>query len=512
MNKKKSIEINGAPLPLSDIITIAKGDATVTISKEKTFTDKILKSENLLEDALKTGVPVYGVTTGYGKSCGKRVAREIALKNGENLLRFHGCGTGEPLGIEETRAAMVSRLLCFSRGFSGVSIDLLEQIAAFLNNGITPIVPSEGSVGASGDLTPMSYVASALAGNRDVFYKGTAIPAKDAIEKAGLNPYIFKPKEPLAIINGTATMTGIAVIAIEKARRIMNASILATGLTIHALQGNAHHYHKLIGEAKPYPGQKYIADKIRNLLDSSINDSELASKTLESLQDPYSIRCSPQILGVLFDGLTWIEEWIEIESNSANDNPIFDPETGDPLMGGNFYGGHVVFAMDSLKAAIASLADMADRQIELLVDPHVNRGLPADLVQTEENKRLYNHGFKAMSITASALTAEALKLTMPAASFSRSTESHNQDKVSMGTIGARDANRICTLASNVTAIHLLAATQACEIRGHYEKRPELKKIIEEIRKTAEPVFEDRPMELDIINIAQTILTTDFYTN
>ncbi|MBN1531566.1 MAG: aromatic amino acid lyase [Spirochaetes bacterium] len=500
MTDTATVTIGSRSLTLEDLLKIAEGSATVSISGEGTFRERIERSRRLLDRALKEGVPVYGVTTGYGKSCSKRMAHEVALKNGENLLRFHGCGTGDPLGVPEVRASMAMRLACFSRGYSGVSMELLSQLAAFLNSGITPVVPSEGSVGASGDLTPMSYVAAALTGEREVYYRGSRMPAREAMAQAGIEPYAFKPKEPIAMINGTATMTGIALMVMERSRRVLEAAVAATALSIHAMSGNAHHYHQAISDAKPHPGQDHVAKMLRAYLHSSTNQWEFAQGTLETLQDPYSLRCSPQILGVLHDALEWIGRWIEIESNSANDNPLIDPESGEVLMGGNFYGGHISFAMDALKSALASVADMSDRQVALMVDPHTNRGLPADLVNTGEKERPYNHGFKAMSIASSALAAEALKLTMPAASFSRSTESHNQDKVSMGTIAARDADRVCTLTMRVLAIHLLAAAQACEIRGRADQRPRINDILRLIRTHAEPLATDRPMDADIERI------------
>jgi histidine ammonia-lyase len=216
------------------------------------------------------------------------------------------------------------------------------------------------------------------------------------------------------------------------------------------------------------------------------------------------------VIGVLYDGLNWIKKWVEIEANSSNDNPIFDPATGEVLMGGNFYGGHIAFAMDGLKAALASVADMCDRQIMLLVNPNLSRGLPGDLVRTSDKKMGLHHGFKAMSISASALTAEALKATMPASSFSRSTESHNQDKVSMGTIAARDAERICTLTERVIAIHLLAAAQACDIRNNIGVRPLLARLMKNIRVVSSPVVEDRAMDKDIENICTAIKYSDFF--
>lgn len=463
-SRHKDIIIGDEPLGIDEITGIARGRARVTITTTHAFTDRLERSRQMLQRALETGVPVYGVTTGYGKSCGKRMAHDVALLNGNNLIRFHGCGTGEPLGVAETRAAMATRLCCFARGYSGVSLGLMRQIADFLNHGITPVVPAEGSVGASGDLTPMSYVAAALMGEREVFYQDRRMPAREAIAAAGLAPYVFGPKEPLAIMNGTATMTGIAVIAIDRARHLLDAMTSGTALAIHALMGNAHHYDPIIGKAKPHPGQVRVAERIAHLLETTVDPETLEADALETLQDPYSIRCSPQILGILEDSLEWITRWITIEANSANDNPIVDPDSGTVLMGGNFYGGHVGHAMDALKSAVASAADMMDRQVALMVDPHTNRGLPADLVRVAEAERLYNHGFKAMSIAVSSLAAEALKNTMPASSFSRSTESHNQDKVSMGTIAARDCLRVLELTEQVAASMLIAVRQGIMLR------------------------------------------------
>ncbi len=499
-----NIVIDGHALSLPEIVNVAQGRCEITISPGPEFSRVIRRSQDVLMNALEKGTPVYGVNTGYGKSCGKRMAREVAIRNGSNLIKFHGCGTGVPVGIQEVRAAMLTRILCFSRGYSGASMELITQLAEFLNRGITPVVPCEGSVGASGDLTPLSYIAAALMGESEVFYRDTRMPAAEALRQAGLAPYTFSPKEPLAMMNGTSIMTGIAALVIDRTRKIIDASICATALSIHALMGNAHHYDPVIARAKPHPGQEYIARKISGLLYTGEDHEKLAAKTLESLQDPYSLRCSPQILGVLFDALDWITRWVEIEANSANDNPLFDPDSGTVLMGGNFYGGHIVFAMDSLKAAIASAADMSDRQVALMVDPHVNRGLPADLVRAPGDEAMFNHGFKAMSISSSALTAEALKATMPASSFSRSTESHNQDKVSMGTIGARDAARICELTERVVAIHILAAAQACDIRGNIQARPRLAAIMEKVRSIAGPVTADRPMDRDISAITEAV--------
>ncbi len=508
--RKAALVIDGSYVSFEDILAVAKDGMPVSISTSKAFVKLMGQTQKALMDALQKGVAIYGVNTGYGKSCGNRISMKVAMKNGVNILRFHGCGTGEPIGIEETRAAMLTRIICLARGYSGVSIGLLQQMADFLNAGITPVVPCEGSVGASGDLTPMSYIGAALAGERDVFYEDDIMPAAKALKKARLKPYKYQPKEPLSMVNGTTTMTGIAVLDVERAQRILDAAIYATALSVHAMKGNAHHYHPVISEAKPFPGQTYVAKKIARFLLSKVSARQLEDETLETLQDPYSLRCAPQVLGVLCDALSWIKKWVEAEANSSNDNPIFDPATGQVLMGGNFYGGHIAFAMDGLKAALASVSDICDRQIMLLVDPNLNRGLPGDLVRLNGGHEGLYHGFKAMSIASSALAAEALKDTMPAASFSRSTESHNQDKVSMGTIAARDAERVCTLTERVVSIHLLAAAQACDIRQNIHVRPLLAQALQNIRQVSDPVIEDRPLDEDIERMCVVIRYTDFF--
>ena len=510
IGRKDALVIDGGHVSLEEIIAVARDGMPVVISKSKEFVKRMGQTQKALMDGMRKGVAIYGVNTGYGKSCGNRISMKVALKNGVNILRFHGCGTGDPIGIEETRAAMLTRIICLARGYSGVSVGLLQQMADFLNAGITPVVPCEGSVGASGDLTPMSYIGAALAGRRDVFYDGDIMPAARAMKKAGLKPYRYLPKEPLSMVNGTTTMTGIAALCLDRAYRILDAAVFATALSVHAMKGNAHHYHPVISEAKPFPGQAAVAKKIAHLLLSKASARQLEDDTLETLQDPYSLRCAPQVLGVLVDALFWIKKWVEIEANSSNDNPIFDPATGQVLMGGNFYGGHIAFAMDGLKAALASAADMCDRQIMLLVNPNLNRGLPGDLVRLNGGSEGLHHGFKAMSIASSALAAEALKATMPAASFSRSTESHNQDKVSMGTIAARDAERVCTLTERVVSIHLLAAAQACDIRANVKVRPLLAQALRNIRQVSDPVIEDRPLDEDIERMCVVIRYTDFF--
>ncbi len=480
--REPELKVEGfRPIRISDVFEVAVKGRKVKLEGTPRLRDRMDRSRRILDEGLAKGERIYGVTTGFGGSCGDDVSPEDVDKLGKNLLQYHKCGTGTPLEDEHVRAAMLCRLVCLCAGYSGVSLELPDQIVKFLNERITPIVPSEGSVGASGDLTPMSYVAACLAGEREVRFRGKRMETREALEATGIAPYRFKAKEPLAMVNGTAVMTGLAALAAWRGKLVLDAAIRASALAVHALCGNAEHFHKAVFDAKPYAGQARVAERMRELL-RAVSPPPV-SDAPENLQDPYSLRCVPHVLGVLADALDWIEPWIETEINGVSDNPLFDPETGEILMGGNFYGGHVAFAMDSIKIALAAVADLADRQIALMIDPRFNRGLPANL--SDRGADLHGmkgicHGLKGVQITASALTAEAQKNTMPASVFSRPTEMHNQDIVSMGTIAARDAVRNCELTERVAAIHLMAAARACRLRGHLDGRPELAAFLKKL--------------------------------
>jgi histidine ammonia-lyase len=500
----ENVVLGQAPIDIDTLIRIAVHGAKVRLPNDAAWLKRLTDCEALVARAVADGVPIYAVNTGFGSNCGARISAEPIRALGEGLLRFHGCGVGPALPIAAVRAAMVCRILCLGLGYSGVRAALLERLVDFLNHQITPVVPSQGSVGASGDLTPMSYVAAALVGQRDVFYRGESMPARHALELAGLPPFEFGVKEPIGMLNGTPIMTGVAVLVADQCRRIVAAATRATALSVHAMAGHEHHLHPVLFKAKPFPGQAAVAADLRALLRSQggVHEAEVP----ESLQDPYSLRCAPHVIGVLVDALAWVERWIEIEAGSATDNPLFDPVSGRPLMGGNFYGGHIAFAMDAVKAAVASVADLCDRQGALLVDPRFNRGLPGQLAMTTgtDEGSAPRHAFKGMQITMSALTAEALQASMPVASFSRSTESHNQDKVSMGTIAAREALRVCELVGHALSVHLLIAAQACELRGGIDGRPEVAAQVAAIRKLSAPVVEDRPLDADVEAVYQAV--------
>jgi histidine ammonia-lyase len=495
---KNAIEIGKDRLTIEDVIRVSKRECAVTLVQSKEFEKKIEEGARFLDEVLtELHGKIYGVTTGYGDSCTETVAPNHYDDLPVYLTRFHGCGLGNHFDAETTRAIMLVRLNTLAQGFSGVSMKLLRYIAAFIEHDVLPLIPQEGSVGASGDLTPLSYLAGALIGERDVLYNGKVRPSSEVLKELGLPIYKFRPKEAIAIMNGTAVMNAVACIAFSRASYLTNVTCRITAMNAVALKANAYHFFKRLFDVKPHEGQNLAAEKIRSALNFVESDGVIP----ERIQDPYSIRCAPHIAGVFYDAQDLLRRLIETEMNSANDNPIIDPETRSVFHGGHFYGGHICFAMDSLKNITANLADLLDRQLAVMVDVKFNRGLPPNLSGSAQSYA-FNHGFKAVQIGASAWTAEALKNTMPVSVFSRSTECHNQDKVSMGTIAARDCIRIIELTEQVAAACLLASAQALQIRLLKQEIAETN--MKGIKMTFDQVFsyyqfleDDRPLEKDL---------------
>lgn len=452
-----TVDIGARELTVAEVWAIAFGRAQLRLHSSAVA--RVERSATHVKRALARDGEIYGVTTGYGDSCTTSIPRDLLRELPLHLTRFHGCGLGRMLTAEETRAVMAVRLAALLRGWSGVSNALASLLFDMLRLDILPLIPAEGSVGASGDLTPLSYIAAALAGEREVLFRGRRMAAAAALAEADLAPVALGPKEALAVMNGTAMMTGLAALAFMRAEGLSRLASRLTAMACMGLLGNPRHFDPRLSLAKPHPGQARAAARIAADLAGFAR-----SHAPTRLQDRYSIRCAPHVIGVLEDMLAPMRVMIETEINSANDNPLFDPESGEVLHGGHFYGGHVAFAMDSLKTLVANLADLFDRQCALLVDPRYNNGLPANLSGATGPRAAINHGLKAVQIAMSAWAAEALKLTMPASVFSRSTECHNQDKVSMGSIAARDALRVLELTEQAAAAHLLACGQAIKLR------------------------------------------------
>lgn len=501
------IAIDDNPISLTDLAALAHPDAKVQLNDSDSYRQRIDQGSQFLDTLLADEGLVYGVTTGYGDSCDVGVAEHLVGDLSRHLYTFHGCGTGEMLTPAQGKMVLAVRLVSLAKGMSGVRYRLLEQLATLINHNIIPVIPSEGSVGASGDLTPLSYVAACLCGERQVYYQGEIMPTADAFAKVGIEPITLRPKEGLAIMNGTAVMTALAVEAYQRADYLATLSCRITALASIGLGANPDHFDETLFSVKPHQGQQQAAAHVRN----DIQGNPFFSGRL---QERYSIRCAPHVIGVLMDALPFFKQTLENEINSANDNPIIDTDSQRILHGGHFYGGHVAFVMDSLKNTVANLADLLDRQLALMVDGKFNHGLPRNLSGAEEVAAA-SHGLKAVQIAASAWTAEALKQTLPASVFSRSTESHNQDKVSMGTIAARDALRVLQLSEQVAAVTLMAGVQALRLRQKQGQLSlaELGAMVQQTVTEVEAYFplltEDRALDSTIVAVTEAIKQGQF---
>ncbi|WP_111855473.1 HAL/PAL/TAL family ammonia-lyase [Acinetobacter oleivorans] len=495
------LTVGEQPLSIEDVVSVARSECQVALPETSEWSELIQKGADFLDQLLEEEGVIYGVTTGYGDSCLVEVPLHQVNELPLHLSRFHGCGLGENLDVITARAVVVTRLCSLARGYSGVSIALLERLVWLLNENVIPVIPSEGSVGASGDLTPLSYIAGTLVGERDVYVNGQIVPVAQVYTEKNMQPLTLRPKEGLALMNGTAVMTAIACLNYKKAEQIALVSTLITALNVLALEGNPSHFDEVLFAQKPHQGQQQIAKQLRDWLNSEVQTAHQSPR----LQDRYSLRCAPHIIGVFEDSKVWLRQFIENELNSSNDNPLIDPVGMRVLHGGHFYGGHIAQAMDSLKIMIANIADLMDRQIAQLVDHKMNHGLPRNLTGATAERLPLNHGFKAVQIGVSAWTAEALKNTLAASIFSRSTECHNQDKVSMGTIAARDASRVITLTQQVIAALCCASVQAIHLKGlTAQLSPTLQAFMQWTLQSFAFVEEDRPLQTELQQIVDRL--------
>jgi phenylalanine ammonia-lyase len=511
LRSRTLLELDGASLSIRDALEVSRGHRNVSLSERAA--QSVRASRALKEELIEREIPIYGVTTGFGDSAHRQISPAKAAKLQQNILRFMGVGTGPIAPPEVARVTMLLRANCLSKGNSGARVELIERLLDLVNHDVTPFIPERGSCGASGDLAPLSYVGRALAGDGSVLHDGVPRRASEVLAELGIEPLQLEAKEGLALTNGTSFMSAFACLAVGAASELADLADLMTAMASEALLGNRGHFNAfLFDDAKPHPGMITSARHIRELLAESrlASDSdELFPGGLDGagfreldrhVQDKYSIRCAPHITGALRDVLDWVEQWVTIEINSSDDNPLFNVAAGRVESGGNFYGGHIGQAMDSLKVALANLCDLIDRQLELVVDEKFNRGLTANLIprfDPDDPEAGLHHGFKGLQLCASAMTAEAMHLCAPTTIHSRSTEAHNQDKVSMGTIAARDARSIVELAQNIAAIHLMACCQALELRGVEQASPRTQEALRLVREHIPFLDRDRYLDVDI---------------
>jgi histidine ammonia-lyase len=447
--------LDGRSLTVAEVVRVARG-AGVRVGLDGGAREALLGSRRLVETAIASGQTIYGINTGFGKLANVRVAPDRLDQLQANLIRSHAAGVGIPLPASVVRAVMLLRANVLLRPTSGVRPELVEALVAMLNAGMIPFVPEQGSVGASGDLAPLSHIALALMGEGDVLEGGAAAPARAALAAAGLAPFRFAPKEGLAFINGTQAQTALLALLVHDAKVLWRTAVGAAAMSLEALRGTPAPLDPRIHAARPHRGQIEAADLMRALLaDSEIRESHRDGDP--RVQDAYSLRCAPQVLGAVADAIRFAEETVAVELNASTDNPlVFD--NGDVISGGNFHGQPVAQALDLLAMTLTTLQGIAERRVERLVNPDLSQGLPAFLTDDPG----LSSGYMMVQITAASLVAESRAIAMPASIGSIPTDANQEDFVPMGMAAAWKAQRILGNAQRVVAAELLCAAQGLE--------------------------------------------------
>jgi histidine ammonia-lyase len=496
-----SITLDGASLTLADVVSVARAWAKVRIAPEAS--DRSARARAVVERAARGSAPVYGVNTGFGKLAGVRIPADRLLELQRNLILSHCAGVGPPLPLPVVRAIMVLRANVLLRETSGVRPVLAEGLAGMLNAGIHPIVPEQGSVGASGDLAPLSHVARALLGEGEVeVARGPGEPgrratAAAALADAGLVPVVFQAKEGLSFINGTQAQTAMLALLLYDARNLWRSAHAAAAMSLEALRGTPVPFDPRIHDARPHPGQVASGALMRDLLaGSEIRESHRVDDP--RVQDAYSLRCIPQVLGAVADSLDFAQRTLSVELNAATDNPLV---FGDELLsGGNFHGQPVALALDVLAIALTTLAGIAERRVEALVNPDLSQGLPAFLTPYAG----LQSGFMMVQVTAAGLVAECRTLCTPASVQSIPTDANQEDYVPMGMAAAAKATRVLANAQRMVAAELMCGAQGLEFLKPLMPGRGVVEVYRRVRSLVSPLAEDRPLTDDIERLAAVL--------
>jgi phenylalanine ammonia-lyase len=489
----ETLELGAWTLSIEDVARVAREGAEVRIGDAARA--RIARGRERLEELLARGERIYGVNTGVGGNVGISVPPEKMDLLQLNLMRHLCCATGQPLPGDVVRAATLLRAATFTTGASAVRPELVDALAALLNRGVTPVVPRYGSVGASGDLMPSAYIARVLVGMGEAEYRGRRLAALEALEAAGLAPIRLAPKEGLALINGTTVMTAVASLLWIDAFRVLRALLGAVALSVEAMQSPDLPFEPWVHQQKGHPGQIAVAAYLRGMLEGSAYTQPSGG------QSCYSLRCAPQGLGQVWEALEDGRAVVEREINSANDNPLIDPDTGRMYKAGNFYGGHMARLLDTWKIDFASMANWGNALVALLVDDRFNQGLPANLTPEPG----LNSGFKGMQLSVTSLACAVRQLAGPSSIHSLPTEQFNQDVVSLGMHAAVTAMDALECLRNETAMVLLAAAQAVDLRGGPAKLGRGSRTVHAaVRQVARFQDRDRPMEHEVAAVAAMI--------
>ncbi|NMA91666.1 MAG: histidine ammonia-lyase [Firmicutes bacterium] len=448
------VMIDGDNLTLETIASVTRRHREVKLHPESL--ERIKASRAMLEKLVQEERVVYGITTGFGRFSDVVISKENAIQLQKNLIASHAAALGEPFPEEVVRGAMLLRLNALAHGCSGVRPRLVEHLVNLLNKGVIPVVPCQGSLGASGDLAPLAHLALVLTGQGEAYYRGKRISGAEALYRAGLKPLELWEKEGLALINGTQIMTALGSLATYDAINLLKSSLIVASLTLEALQAVPDAFDPLIARVRPHRGHRLVASNLLSLLEGS----SLVGSDKDKVQDAYSLRCIPQVHGAAGDALNYVRKIIEIEANSVNDNPLLFVDEGRVLSGGNFHGQPVAQALDFLAMAVAELGNIAERRIERLVNPTLS-GLPPFLIEGGG----LNSGFMIAQYTAASLVSENKVLCHPASVDSIPSSANQEDHVSMGTTAARKARRVVENVGRILGIELLVAGQAVDFKG-----------------------------------------------
>jgi histidine ammonia-lyase len=493
-----AVLLNGDDLTIDHVWSVAVDRIPASLSGEGRT--RMAAARELVDRAASetSGEHTYGINTGFGRFVSKAIPPELSEELQLRLLRSHACGVGDPYPDEVVRAAMVLRANALAKGFSGARIETVELLLDCLNKGVLPVVPSRGSVGASGDLAPLAHLALPLVGEGSAWYEGEVLSGADALGRAGLEPVRLQAKEGLSLVNGTQFMGAVGALGLVRARRITKTADIACALSVEALQGSSVSFMPEIHALRPLAGQTASAANVLHLLEGSAINA--AHRWCDKVQDAYSLRCAPQVHGASRDLLAYVEQTIAVEVNAATDNPLVLVDRGELVSNGNFHGQPVALALDSMALAVAEFASISERRVERLVNPSLSDGLPAFLTHDGG----LNSGFMIPQYVAAALVSENKVLCHPASVDSIPTSAGQEDHVSMGNAAGLKCWTVLANVERALAIELLAAAQGVEFLAPLEPGAGARAAHDFVRSVSPTVMEDRTLAPDIERVASAI--------
>jgi len=497
------IVLTGQDLTIDAFIRVVKHHEQVRISEHSI--EKVVRASEFVAGVVEDEKPVYGINTGFGKLSDVPINKCDVAHLQKNLLMSHACGVGKPFNKEIVRGMMLLRVNALVKGYSGVRLETLEKLLELLNKDVTPVVFEKGSLGASGDLAPLSHMSLPIIGLGEVFYKDERYSSDEGLKKAGISPLkALYAKEGLSLINGTQAMTSVGAMAVYEAEMLLKYANLSVASTMEALRAIVDAFDPRVHELRGHIGQIEVAKEIRDHLEGS---TYVSMQGELRTQDAYSIRCTPQVHGAVYDAIHFVKEKVEIEMNAVTDNPIVFIDDELALSAGNFHGEPMAIPFDYLGIAMSELANISERRIERMVNPQLNEGLPAFLVK---NPGL-NSGFMIAQYSAASLVSENKVLSHPASVDSIPSSANQEDHVSMGTIGARKALEIIRNARKVISIEFMTAMQAIDLRGHHELGKHTKKVYDKVRKHI-PLIEDDRVMYHHIHKMDSLLKQEYLMN